>query len=275
LRDGYTILEYTVGKDNSVPEELSLAKQRFKRRRHTVERYYKKMGYIENRFKEAFWDPGVYFCKFVTGVFRIPAVALADYRYRHNPKYREKVIKRQEQEDLKEETVIKKLREGLTAYLQKDLEQEEVPLLSQALPQEATSSIVAKASGGDTPQKALRKTRPPKVRVAKIRAAKVRSAPQKKSEVLGELRAVITARPTRGYSPLKVYFSASQSYSPQGKIIAYAWDFGDGDTSTRKNPVNTYWSTSYEPCSFTATLVISDAKGNSATAQKTIEVINR
>lgn len=52
-RDDYTIVEYTIGKNNSVPD-LGLARQRFKKRRNIVEHYYKKMGYIENRFKMAF-----------------------------------------------------------------------------------------------------------------------------------------------------------------------------------------------------------------------------
>ncbi|MFA5096840.1 MAG: hypothetical protein WC478_05825, partial [Candidatus Omnitrophota bacterium] len=43
------IPEYTIGKDNMVPEDEQLARARFRRRRVEVESYYKKMGYIENR----------------------------------------------------------------------------------------------------------------------------------------------------------------------------------------------------------------------------------
>ena len=42
-RDDYIIPEYTTGKDNSVPN-LEIAKKRFKKRKATVEYYYKKMG---------------------------------------------------------------------------------------------------------------------------------------------------------------------------------------------------------------------------------------
>jgi len=120
-RDDYTILEYTVGKDGNVPTELSLAKERLKRRRKTVDHYYKKMGDIENRFKMAIWDPPIYFVKLIGGVFRLPAIAISDYRYAHNPKYRERVKKREKIEDTKEEARINKLKEQLDSYIQSDL----------------------------------------------------------------------------------------------------------------------------------------------------------
>ena len=44
--DGKPILEYTVGKEKSLPD-LTLAKERFKRRRSTVEYYYKQMDLID------------------------------------------------------------------------------------------------------------------------------------------------------------------------------------------------------------------------------------
>ena len=80
-RYNYTILEYTVGKDNSVPEDMGIARKRFKRRHRMVEHYYKKMGEIENRFKETFFDPPIMFLKFIGGVFRFPCILISDYRY--------------------------------------------------------------------------------------------------------------------------------------------------------------------------------------------------
>lgn len=119
-RDDYTIVEYSVGKDNSVPDR-KLAKERFLRRRSIVEDYYKRMGYIENRFKMLFMDPPVMFLKVVAGVFRFPFVAVSDYRYGHNPKYREKIRKLEEARDAREETRIKKFKERLNSYIQQDL----------------------------------------------------------------------------------------------------------------------------------------------------------
>jgi hypothetical protein len=123
-RDGYTIPEYTIGKDNTVPQDLELAKERFEERKGIVEHYYKKMGYIENRFKMAFWDPGVFFLKMIGGVFRLPFVAISDYKLEHNPEYREKIRRIQDEQDLNEEVRIKKLKEQLKNYIQKELDKE-------------------------------------------------------------------------------------------------------------------------------------------------------
>ncbi len=122
-RDDYVIPEYTLGKDNSVPD-LELAKKRFKQRKGIVEYYYKKMGYIENRFKMAFWDPVTLFIKMIGGVIRLPFVAIADYKYGHNPKYREIILKREQKQDAKEEARIRGLKERLNIYLKKELSRE-------------------------------------------------------------------------------------------------------------------------------------------------------
>ncbi len=123
-RDGRTILEYTIGKDNSVPR-LALARERFKKRKNTVENYYKKMGYIENNLKIAFWDPAVLFVKFIGGIFRLPSIAIADYKYEHDPQYRQKIIKMQEEQDAREEARIQRLKEELNAYIENELSQEQ------------------------------------------------------------------------------------------------------------------------------------------------------
>jgi len=123
-RDDYIIPEYTTGKDNSVPN-LEIAKERFKKRRQTVEHYYKKMGYIENKLKSTFWDPPVLFLKFIGGIFRLPSIAISDYKYEHNPQYREKIIKMQQEQDALEEARIQNLKKELNSYIQKDLAKED------------------------------------------------------------------------------------------------------------------------------------------------------
>jgi len=65
-RYGRVIPEYTLGKDNSVPDE-QIARERFRRRRVEVESYYKQMGYIENRFKQMFVDPPVFIVNSIFG----------------------------------------------------------------------------------------------------------------------------------------------------------------------------------------------------------------
>lgn len=120
-RQDYTILEYTVGKDDSVTNDITLAKERFKRRKAAVEYYYKKMGNIANRFKETFWDTPVMFMNMTTGVFRLPFIAISDYRYEHNPSYRKKVEKLDQERNNLEKMRINALKKRLTAYIQNDL----------------------------------------------------------------------------------------------------------------------------------------------------------
>lgn len=122
-RDDYAILEYTIGKDNTVPG-INLAEGRFNRRKKTVEDYYKKMGYIENRFKMAFWNPAVFFLGIVKGVFKLPFIAISDYRYEHNPEYRQKMIRLEEEKETRQKLRLKKLKEELNSYIQQDLAQE-------------------------------------------------------------------------------------------------------------------------------------------------------
>jgi len=123
LRDDYTILEYTIGRDNSAPG-LKLAKERFNKRRKIVEHYYKKMGYIDNHFKMLFWNPCIYTLKTMRGIFRLPFIAISDYRYAHSPKYRERIKKIEAEKDAREETYLKELKDELDVYIQKDIASE-------------------------------------------------------------------------------------------------------------------------------------------------------
>lgn len=123
-RDGYVIPEYTVGRDNSVPK-LELARERFRERKGTVEYYYKKMGYITNNFKGATIDRAILLLKFIGGIFRLPSIAISDYKYEHDPAYKEKIMQMQAQKDAKEEARIQKLKEQLNSYIDKQLERED------------------------------------------------------------------------------------------------------------------------------------------------------
>ncbi len=42
--------------------------------------------------------------------------------------------------------------------------------------------------------------------------------------------AVIEASPTNGFAPLEVTFDGSGSYDPDGRVVAFYWDFGDAQT---------------------------------------------
>jgi PKD repeat protein len=80
--------------------------------------------------------------------------------------------------------------------------------------------------------------------------------------------AVISATPSSGTAPLAVAFSSAGSSDPDGSIVSYAWNFGDGTTSSAANPSKTYSSAG----TFTATLTVTDHRGGTGTASKTITV---
>ena len=68
-----------------------------------------------------------------------------------------------------------------------------------------------------------------------------------------DVAADFTATPTRGVAPLSVQFTdASSSAAP---LISWSWDFGDGTTSTERNPQHTYSS----PGPYSVTLTAANA----------------
>ena len=78
----------------------------------------------------------------------------------------------------------------------------------------------------------------------------------------------IGATATSGYSPLTVGFSSSAS-DPDGWIVSYNWNFGDGQTSSSATPSHVYAAGT-----FTARLTVTDNIGATASAAVTINVSN-
>jgi len=68
-------------------------------------------------------------------------------------------------------------------------------------------------------------------------------------------------------------FSSNGSYDPDGSIVEYSWDFGDGNTSNDANPSPTY----SEPGTYTVTLTIidNDNKTNTGTTIAVITLVPR
>jgi len=249
--DDESILEYTVGKDKTLPD-LPLAKERFKRRRSTVEYYYKKMGLIEPRLKEVFWNPAAMFVDFLGGIFRWPYTAITDYKYNRNPKYKERADKLDEQKEALEKARVDSLKNKLDAYVAADLAKE--------FPMQDVAVVVSPA-----PVPLPVETKPVVEPISVVKEVPI----VKSSE---PPVTIIVAKPTKGYSPLKVNFSGQKSYAKSGKIVSYLWDFGDGDTSTKKNPDNVYWSTTYGVRTFIATLTVKDSNGLTSSSTTTIEI---
>ena len=68
--------------------------------------------------------------------------------------------------------------------------------------------------------------------------------------------AAFSASPTSGSAPLTVSFTDQSTGSP----TSWKWTFGDGNTSTEKNPVHTYNKTGL----YSVTLTASNANGSNA-----------
>lgn len=79
--------------------------------------------------------------------------------------------------------------------------------------------------------------------------------------------AVASANPTSGTAPLSVSFTGSNS-TDDGSISSYAWDFGDGNSSTSADPSHTYTTTD----SFSVSLIVTDNEGDKDTASLIIDV---
>lgn len=77
-----------------------------------------------------------------------------------------------------------------------------------------------------------------------------------------------TFSPTTGTAPLKVNFDASTSRDPDGQIVRYDWNFGDGSTATGKIVSHTFNIAG----NYNIRLTVTDDKGGQGIKVKAIEV---
>ncbi|WP_375773352.1 PQQ-dependent sugar dehydrogenase [Archangium gephyra] len=80
--------------------------------------------------------------------------------------------------------------------------------------------------------------------------------------------AAASAAPDNGYAPLLVRFSSAGSGDPDGDLLDYSWDFGDGTGSSLAHPEHTYTANG----DYTARLTVSDRRGGSRSASVTVVV---
>ena len=72
--------------------------------------------------------------------------------------------------------------------------------------------------------------------------------------------------PSSGPAPLQVLFTA-QGSDPDGDVLTYAWNFGDGSTGTGRRARHTYTANG----TYTATVTAKDSAGNTAT--DTVQIV--
>jgi PKD repeat protein len=80
--------------------------------------------------------------------------------------------------------------------------------------------------------------------------------------------AVARANPSSGIAPLLVNFDGTQSFDADGQIVAYRWDFGDGETAVGATTSHIYGTAGQ----YIATLTVTDNKGATGTDSVTINV---
>lgn len=84
-------------------------------------------------------------------------------------------------------------------------------------------------------------------------------------------RAEFTATPDSGFPPLAVAFDATASSSPNGLIVDYAWQFGDGTTAAGASASHTYSVKG----DYVVTLIVRDSAGRTAERVDIVQVLNR
>ncbi len=84
-------------------------------------------------------------------------------------------------------------------------------------------------------------------------------------------RAEFTTTPAFDYPPFEVTLDAGASSSPNGAIVSYDWDLGDGDTDSGVVVTHTY----AEKGVYDITLVVTDSAGETGARTRSVEALNR
>lgn len=74
--------------------------------------------------------------------------------------------------------------------------------------------------------------------------------------------------PDRGYAGEKIIFNASKSYDPDGKVVSYKWNFGDGTKAEGETVSHVY----KEHGRFKVTLEVADDEGKKDIAERYIDI---
>ena len=75
--------------------------------------------------------------------------------------------------------------------------------------------------------------------------------------------------PYSGTVDVAVQFDGSASTDPDGSVMNYAWNFGDGNTGTGVGPVHIYTT----PGTYTVQLTVTDDSGDTGSSQTTADIV--
>ena len=78
------------------------------------------------------------------------------------------------------------------------------------------------------------------------------------------------ALPTASFTYTNSFLTYLFTQGATGTGLSYAWDFGDGNSSTDPNPIHLYSQSG----NYTVTLTVTDTCGNLKTSSQTINVVN-
>ncbi len=81
-------------------------------------------------------------------------------------------------------------------------------------------------------------------------------------------QAAFSTNPSSGEAPLQVSFNASASSDPDGQIVSYTWDFGDGSSAQGMTTSHTYQSAGV----YSIRLTVRDDDGESRGISHSIQV---
>lgn len=85
--------------------------------------------------------------------------------------------------------------------------------------------------------------------------------------------AAFSFSPAEPASGEKVYFNASASSDPDGEIVQYQWDFGDGKYGTGQKPRHRFNTGTQATKTFTVTLTVWDNNNRSDSVSQNIKVV--
>lgn len=84
--------------------------------------------------------------------------------------------------------------------------------------------------------------------------------------------AAATRTPSSGETTVNVSFDASSSCDPDGNMLAYSWDFGDGENGSGQTTSHTYYNWGENTIVRTATLTVTDIWGAQDTTTLTVTI---